>query len=137
MARELKRKYRHTVRFTEDEYNQIHADMASIDCLSTAKYIRLKVLGTKRTPSISAEPDIKVSRGVRNQINQLTKQISRLGSNYNQIVTKYNTSCNAVKKNGDPVISTKATYWYMQRLAEITEQVKDKQEQIINLISNL
>lgn len=129
----VNRDHRITVRFTESEWEQIRADMNGNDYLSQAKYVRevlLRRKGPVRTVKIT-------DRAIRDQINEISKKISRIGSNYNQVVKKYNTSCTAKKKNGDPVINSKATIFYIEKLISLTGELRNAQSSLIEQVSRL
>ncbi len=118
---------------TDEELAQIEAEMFSIDYLSKSKYIRMKVLNEKL-------PVVKGSisdKGLRKSINVFTSSISKFLSNYNQTVRNYNNTCRLTKKNGDPVINTKATIFYIQKLDQDTKEIVKKQQEIIELINKI
>lgn len=123
----------HTFRLTEAEEAQVRSDMASLDCLSVSKYVRYLLL--RKRPA--AKPVRMTDRVIRNQINELSAKISRIGSNYNQVVRKYNTSCSARKNNGDPVINTRATVFYMERLSNLTEELRSAHKSLVERVSLL
>ena len=123
----------HTIRFTEEEEAQLLSDMKSHDYLSISKYIRTLVLGHR----IEVKKVKITDRSIRNQINDLSKKISSIGTNYNQVVKRYNSLAGSKRKNGDPVINTKATAFYITKLIDLTKEVLTRQEQIIEAVNQI
>ena len=121
------------LRLTESEYEQIKADMDSMDYLSFSKYARSLLLHRE----IPVRKYVYTDKGLRTQINQISKKISKIGANYNQVVKKYNVSCTATKKNGDLLINTKSTIYYMTKLRDLTEELKALQNQLIETVSKI
>lgn len=121
------------VRYTRSEYEQLKADMSSISCLSVSKYIRIRTLNQQ----IKVHKFAYTDKALHKQINDLSKKISVIGNNINQVVKRYHTSCNSVRKNGDPVINTKATVYYFNKLLDEIQKLKENQMQIINTVSRI
>ena len=122
-----------TVRFSEDEWLQISTRMNNSDYLSFTRFCKDILLKGR----ISYTKVTMTDRSIRNQINNVTSQISRIGNNYNQFVKRYQTTCKVKKKDGTPAIDTKVTIYYAKRLEAATEQLKDLQNQLIELASTL
>lgn len=120
-------------RVTESEMERIRADMASIDCLSVSKYIRLLLLRKK----ITIQKVHITDRSIRNQINDITAKIARIGNNYNQVVKRYNQLSIAKRKNGDPVINSRSMMYYLDKLESLTIELRQKQEEIIEKIEQI
>lgn len=121
----------HSFRLTEDEEAKVRADMASLDYLSVSKYIRSLLLRRYVPVQMVRITD----RSIRNQINEISSKLSRIGTNFNQVVMKYNQSCSARKKNGDPVISSKATMFYFVKLYDLMTEVRREHEALIEQVS--
>lgn len=132
---ELKEKRTHivTMRLTDSELEDLKGRAASNDYLSISKYIRTVVLG-KRVPILKVK---LTDRAIRNQINRLTAEVSKIGININQVVKKLNSLSKATKKNGNPVINTRQVVYYIRAFQNCVEKVIAKQEMIIDTISNL
>ena len=98
---------------------------------------RDKVHTCRLTEAEEAQVRSDMASLIRNQINEISAKISRIGSNYNQVVRKYNTSCSARKSNGDPVINTRATVFYMERLSTLTEELRTAHNSLVERVSLL
>jgi hypothetical protein len=129
--KDIKRDRRFTFRLTPEEEEQVRSDMAAFDYLSMSKYVRTLLL----RKYIPVQKVTMTDRSIRNQINDISLKISRIGTNYNQVVKRYNQSCSEKKKNGDPVINTKATMFYIAKLYDMMREVRDLQKQIIEQVS--
>lgn len=123
----------HTIRFTEEEEAKLLSDMKSHDYLSISKYIRTLVLEHR----IEIQKVKITDRSIRNQINDISKKISSIGINYNQVIKRYNTLANSKRKNGDPVINTKAMAFYMTKLNELTREVIQRQQEILQAVNQI
>ena len=102
-----------------------------MDYLSYSKYIREVVLRKKVTVQRVTITD----RSIRNQINQATAQISRIGNNYNQLVKRINEVSRSKKKNGDPVINSKYLSYYLDKLQTATQKIIEEQKKIIEMVN--
>ena len=120
-------------RLTKEEFEQVSADMDSIHCLSFSKYMRMLCLHEKLPITKFKYTD----KALHKQINDISSKISRIGKNYNQFIKKYNASCERVKKNGDPVINTRATVYYINQLLAQTKEVSEMQEKIIDIVTRI
>lgn len=132
--KDIKDKKKHFIgiRLTTDEYNKILSDMEQSGYLSISKYVRERLLKRK----ITLIREVTTDRDIKNQINRLSTEISRIGSNYNNVVRKYSAACNYVKNDGSPAITTRSTNYYMNKLMKMTEEVKDLMNSVIKTIDN-
>ena len=123
----------HHFRVTETEEIQIRRDMANADYLSMSKYFRDMILKRKITLERVAVTD----RTVRNQINDLSAKIERIGVNYNQAVRALHGALNAKGKSGEPLVKGKAVAYYLSLLASLSDEIIRRQEEIIDRVSGL
>ena len=122
--------HRTTVRFKTSDYEKLRADMKSQDYTNLSKYVRDKLFD--RRTSIKKIP--YSGRGIRNGINDFTKQIARIGHNYNQKVKAVNSLIGAKRKNGDTVISTKYLARFEDQSSTLMEEIKEVQQEFIDYI---
>ena len=128
-----KREIIKALRLTTEEWERIQSDMSSHDYLSFTKYARALLLEHRITIQ-----KVKITdRSIRNQINESSKKLSKIGSNYNQVVKKFNTLANSKKKNGDPVINTKAMAFYMNKLEAMMKEVIQTQKTILEQVNQI
>ncbi len=118
---------RHYFRVTEKEEIQIRRDMANADYLSQSKYFRDMILKRK----ISLEKVCVTDRTTRNQINDLSAKIERIGINYNQAVRALHSALNA------KVVKGKAAAYYLSLLASLSDEIIKRQEEIIDRVSEM
>lgn len=123
----------HHFRVTEKEEIQIRRDMADADYLSMSKYFRDMILRRK----ITLEKVTVTDRTVRNQINDLSAKIERIGVNYNQAVKALHGALRSRGKDGEPLVKGKAATYYLTRLAALSEEIIRVQEEIIDRVSGL
>ena len=123
----------HHFRVTEKEEIQIRRDMANADYLSMSKYFRHRILQQK----ITVEKVIVTDRTIRNQINNLSAQIERIGVNFNQAVRALHSSLNVKRKNGEPLINGRAAAFFLNQLAMLSEEIIQKQNEIISFVSEI
>ena len=116
-----------TIRFKQSEYEQIKKDMAAYDYVSFVKYVRDTVL---RKTKYKTRGKIK-DREILYQIDAFTKQVQKLGYQYNQIVKSYNVLHQARALTIDKVDE------HIGQLEIITEKVFSNQQIIINMINEL
>lgn len=128
-----KRTISHKFRVTEQEEIQIRRDMANADYLSMSKYFRDVILRRK----IVLERTDLGDRTVRNQINDLSAKIERIGVNYNQAVRALHGALNARGKDGEPLVKGKAAAYFLAQLASLSDEIIRRQEDIIDLVSGL
>ncbi len=118
---------RHYFRVTEKEEIQICRDMANADYLSKSKYFRDMILKRKITLQRVTVSDLTT----RNQINNLSAKIERIGVNYNQAVRALHAALNA------KVVKGKAAAYYLSLLAGLSDEIIRRQEEIIDRVSGL
>ena len=128
-----KRTISHKFRVTEQEEIQIRRDMANADYLSMSKYFRDVILRRK----IVLERTDLGDRTVRNQINDLSAKIERIGVNYNQAVRALHGALNARGKDGEPLVKGKAAAYFLAQLASLSDEIIRRQEDIIDRVSEL
>ena len=128
-----KRTISHKFRVTEQEEIQIRRDMANADYLSMSKYFRDVILRRK----IVLERTDLGDRTVRNQINDLSAKIERIGVNYNQAVRALHGALNARGKDGEPLVKGKAAADFLAQLASLSDEIIRRQEEIIDRVSGL
>ncbi len=128
-----KRTISHKFRVTEQEEIQIRRDMANADYLSMSKYFRDVILRRK----IVLERTDLGDRTVRNQINDLSAKIERIGVNYNQAVRALHGALNARGKDGGPLVKGKAAAYFLAQLASLSDEIIRRQEDIIDRVSGL
>jgi hypothetical protein len=128
-----KRTISHKFRVTEQEEIQIRRDMANADYLSMSKYFRDVILRRK----IVLERTDLGDRTVRNQINDLSAKIERIGVNYNQAVRALHGALNARGKDGEPLVKGKAAAYFLAQLASLSDEIIRRQEDIIDRVSGL
>ncbi len=122
-----KRDIWHHFRVTEKEEIQIRRDMANADYLSKSKYFRDMILKRK----ITLQRVTVTDRTTRNQINDLSAKIERIGVNYNQAVRALHASLNA------KVVKGKAAAYYLSLLANLSDEIIKRQEEIIDRVSEI
>lgn len=128
------RRHRITVRFTDKEYVQLKAQMANDDYLSTSKYIRAKMLdGHFRI----RKKIVLTDRNLRNQINNLTAKIERIGVDYNQATKRFNTLSKAKRLDGTPVINARAANYYLKKLYALTKDLKEEVDNMVDMVDRI
>ena len=108
----------HKFRVTEEEEIQIRRDMANADYLSMSKYFRDMILKRK----ITLEKVTMTDRTMRNQINDLSAKIERIGVNYNQVVSLYHQQ----SRSGSAGLNTRSLDGKMTELMRMTEGLRDE-----------
>jgi anti-sigma-K factor RskA len=126
------RDHRVTIRFTEEEFAKLNSDMENHDYLSMAKYCRDCILDKK----INVKNVTMTDRKLRNMINSYTTQIARIGNNYNNVVRKYEATCNLRKNDGSPAISTRATIRYIDELTDLMKMIHEVTLKTIDIVDN-
>lgn len=119
------------IRFTTEEYNKILTEMENYGYLSISKYVRERLLKGRLT----IKEQVVTDQDIKNQINRLSTEISRIGTNYNTTVKKYMAMCNAKKEDGSALINTRSTNYYINNLLDMTTKVKEYMEIIIKTIT--
>ena len=117
----------HHFRVTEKEEIQIRRDMSNADYLSMSKYFRDMILKRK----VTLEKVHITDRTTRNQINDLSAKIERIGVNYNQAVRALHGALNA------KVVKGKTAAYYLSLLASLSDEIIKRQEEIIDRVSGM
>ena len=117
----------HHFRVTEKEEIQIRRDMSNADYLSMSKYFRDMILKRK----VTLEKVQITDRTTRNQINDLSAKIERIGVNYNQAVRALHGALTA------KVVKGKAVAYYLSLLASLSDEIIKRQEEIIDRVSGM
>lgn len=128
------RRHRITVRFTDKEYVQLKAQMANDDYLSTSKYIRVKTLDEHFR---IRKKIVLTDRNLRNQINNLTAKIERIGVDYNQATKRFNTLSKAKRLDGTPVINARAANYYLKKLFALTKDLKEEVDNLVDMVDRI
>lgn len=122
------------VRFTEKEWETLCNQMKNYDYLSVSRFIRDKVLDKR----------IKIDRNVvltdrtfRNQINSLSTIVAKIGVDYNQATKRFNSLVKQKRSDGSPVINSRAANYYLKQLHEMTTEIKQSMDHIIDLVEKL
>lgn len=121
-----------SIRFTEEEFAKLNSDMENHDYLSISKYCRDCILDKK----INVKNVTMTDRKLRNMINSYTTQIARIGNNYNNVVRKYEATCNLRKSDGSPAISTRATIRYLDELTDLMKMIHEVTLKTIDMVDN-
>lgn len=113
-----------SIRFTADEYEMIKTMMSIEGYKSMSKLIRNKVLYSQ----LVLRPTSIYTGKLAKEILTLTKQVKKIGVNYNQVVKKFN-SMSYTYKLGE----SKKLMVELQDLTKILiAQVKELKEEVIN-----
>ena len=128
---EDKKSYNINVRFTKSEYDKLLSDVEKYGYLSVSKYVRERLLKGR----VEIQEQLVTDQDIKNQINLLTTEISRIGGNYNKTVRRYLTTCKLTRPDGSTAISTRSTNYYMNKLRDDTLKIKEMMEYIIEAIS--
>ena len=129
--KEKKRDVRYTIRFTEEESERIKTDMKNLNFLSFSKYTRSLLLKKK----VTIQRETITDRSIRNQINEISGKIGKIGVNYNQVVKLLQSMSNTTKKDGRPVINTKIVASQMDQIVKLTKEIKKQQERLIEQVA--
>lgn len=128
-----RREYRYTIRLTEEENERLITDMKSNDYMSFARYIRDRLFKRR----IEIKKTKVTDRSIRNQINYLTLQVKKIGVNYNSLVKRYMSLSQAVKPDGTPSFTHKSSDFFMNQLAGLTQEMKNKLDEVIETVKKL
>ena len=120
------------VRFTKSEYDKLLSDVERYGYLSVSKYVRERLLKGR----VEVKEQLVSDRDIKNQLNKLSTEISRIGGNYNKTVRKYLSTCKATRPDGSTAITTRSTNYYMNRLREDTLKIKELMEAILDSVSS-
>lgn len=118
------------VRVTEDELERLTSDMRSQDYLCMSVYLRDVLLRRK----VTVQKYHITDRSIRNQINDISAKISKIGTNYNQLVKKVNELAVSKRKNGDPVINSKFLSYYLDKLQTATTQLLTQHNRLVDQV---
>lgn len=123
-----------TIRFTEKEYIAFRTQMANDGYLSQARYIRDRVLYKR----IVVRKTVKMTdRTLRNQINNMTAVIAKIGVDYNQATKKFNSLAKMTRADGSPVINARAANYYISQLYNLTKKLNAAVNNIVEVVSKL
>lgn len=117
-----------SIRFTESEWASLDAARKNDGYSSLSRYIRDIVINRKVTINKNIE---LTDESYRKMINNITAEIKKIGANYNQIAKRYQSSTISKRKDGNPVISTKSTIYYMDALEKQTDILIEQVQQMI------
>lgn len=135
MAKENEHKSRKvTVRFTPKEWEEVTVQMQNFDYLSMSKFIRDKVLNKRIKIDRSL---VLTDRVFRNQINSLSGIVARVGVDYNQATKRFNYLVKQKRADGSPVINSRAANYYLKQLQQMTVEIKQAMDHIIDLVETL
>ena len=101
---------------------------ASHDACASNRVLLLKKKVTIQRETIT-------DRSIRNQINEISGKIGKIGVNYNQVVKLLQSLSNTTKKDGRPVINTKIVASQMDQIAKLTKEIKKQQERLIEQVA--
>ena len=122
------------VRFTQKQFLQLETQMRNSDYTSLSRYIRDKVLNRQ----VFIRKDIVLSdRNLRNQINNLSSIVARVGVDYNQATKKFNTLLKMKRADGSPVINARAANYYLTQLNIQTRELIAAVGHIIDVVDRL
>lgn len=135
MAKKIEGKTtRVTVRFTAKEWEEVRVQMQNNDYLSKASFIRDKVLNRR----IKIDRNVVLTdRAFRNQINSLSGIVARVGVDYNQATKRFNYLVKQKRADGSPVINSRAANYYLKQLQQMTVEMKEAIDRIIEMVENL
>ena len=133
-GKEDNKNVRVTVRFTPKEWKEVEVQMKNFDYLSKAHFIRDKVLNKRIKIDRSR---VLTDRVFRNQINSLSGIIARVGVDYNQATKRFNYLVKQKRADGSPVINSRAANYYLKQLQQMTVEIKQAMDHIIDLVETL
>lgn len=122
------------IRLTESEFIQLQAQMKDNDYTSMSRYIRDRTLN--RTARISRNVSL-CDKDMMDKINGISAQIAKIGVNYNQATKKFNTLCETRHPDGTPVINSRAANYYLHQLQEMTRELKEMMNRVINTVDSM
>lgn len=121
-------------RLTEKEYIQLRAEMANWDYTSVSHFVRDRIMDRQ----ILIRKDVVLTdRNLRNQINNLSATVAKVGVDYNQATKKFNALCKMKRADGSPVINARAANYYLVRIHKLTKDLKKSMNYIIDLVDRL
>jgi len=110
-----------TIRMTESEYEKMKAMLVYEGYMSMSKFIRDKVFNIQRPASKKSIYSHKFS----NDIAALTKQVKKIGVNYNQVVKRFN-ALPTTTKSDEPVKLMSQLYELTKHLITHVQQLKEQ-----------
>lgn len=123
-----------TVRFTQEEFDQVEFQMAKADYLSISKYLRDRTLNKQ----IKVRKNIILTdRNLRNMINDISTRIAKIGVDYNQATKQLNSLSKKTRSDGSPVINARAANYYLTKVATMTKELKEQMDLVINIVDRL
>ena len=122
------------LRFTEGEFEQIESQMKKADYISISKFIRDRALNKQ----IKVRKNIILTdRNLRNMINDISTRIAKIGVDYNQATKQLNALSKKQRADGSPVINARAANYYLNKVAQMTKELKEQMELVINIVDRL
>lgn len=115
------------IRFTEEELESIKKEMHAFEYLSFSKYVRDTILRKTKYKSRGKVKD----REILGRIDGLSRQIEKIGHNYNQLIKSYNTLHQA-RALTIPIVDE-----HIQQLEDLTRMVYETQLQVISEIDKI
>lgn len=120
------------LRLTETEYGQLRTQMENEGYRSISRYVRERLL-VKRT--VIRKDVVLTDRALRNQINNLSMSIAKIGANYNQVTKIFNGLGKKTRGDGSPVINARSADFYLKQLSGLTLDLKRQMEHVIETVS--
>lgn len=115
-----------TFRVAETDYQDMILMMERLNYKSTSKFVRDAIF--KRLTKPIAIP--YSAERIREGIILFTRQLNKIGSNYNQNVRRIHTLSEMKRKNGDPVIGTKYLFNIEEQNKKIMEKIQRTQNEL-------
>lgn len=123
-----------TFRLTQKELIQLQTEMANWDYTSVSHFVRDRIMNRQ----ILIRKDVVLTdRNLRNQINNLSATVAKVGVDYNQATKKFNALCKMKRADGSPVINARAANYYLVRIHKLTKDLKAAMNHIIDLVDRL
>ena len=119
--------YRLGFRVTEDEYEKILADMKTANYLNTSKYLRACVLNKRIRLERIKDRDTVIC----GSINEVSKKLSKIGINYNQVVKALNTALKYKDRYGTPCINPIFVESKLAVLIDLTMKIHNEHTKLI------
>jgi len=125
--------YRVTVRLTENERRQLLRLMERDGYISMSKYFRTVCLNRKYSDARDTQAADAEALAM---VKTLSNEIVRIGEGYNQTVRGFRQVLEKRRKDGNPVINTKAATLHLQTLNMLTLEVRALMEHIMGIFDN-
>ena len=123
-----------SLRLSEKEYLQLLTQMQSNDYRSLSRFIRDKLLDTK---TVIRKNIVLTDRNLRNQINNLSATVAKVGVDYNQATKKFNALCKMKRADGSPVINARAANYYLKKLYALTKDLKEEVDHLVDMVDRV